>query len=242
MTDLVDTTEMYLKSVWELLEDGIAPLRARLADRLGHSAPTVSQTVARMERDGLVRLGEDRAIELTSLGTTYAMRVMRKHRLAKILLNSVLGLEPELLHDEACRWEHVMSPAVERRIAAIVPEHCFDPFGNPVPGLADLGVTPCHRGVARGIPLPSLPPGPAVLLRIGEPVQVEIETVRTLWGAGLVPGASFLLLEVGQPLRVRIADGEVELPEELARHLFVEPPPSPQVSGEGMPEGHRSQS
>lgn len=223
MTDLVDTTEMYLKSVWELREDGVAPLRARLADRLGHSAPTVSQTIGRMERDGLVRLADDRTIELTSLGATYAMRVMRKHRLAKILLDSVLGLEPELLHDEACRWEHVMSPSVERRIAAIVPEHCRDPFGNPVPGLSDLGIEPCHAAAERGRPLPLLASGPARLIRIGEPAQVEIETVRYLWGAGLVPGVEFVLERQDSAVGVVINGESYDVPEDLARHLFAEP-------------------
>ncbi|MDF2808805.1 MAG: dihydrofolate reductase, partial [Cellulosimicrobium sp.] len=107
MTDLIDTTEMYLKSIYELQEEGIPPLRARIAERLGHSGPTVSQTVARMERDGLVVVGGDRQLELTPLGQQTAVRVMRKHRLAERLLTDVIKLDWEQVHTEACRWEHV---------------------------------------------------------------------------------------------------------------------------------------
>ncbi|MHB1490665.1 MAG: metal-dependent transcriptional regulator, partial [Cellulomonas sp.] len=115
MSDLIDTTEMYLRTIFEIAEEGITPLRARIAERLGHSGPTVSQTVARMERDGLVVVSGDRHLELTEDGRVKAMRVMRKHRLAERLLTDVIGLEWELVHEEACRWEHVMSDRVERR-------------------------------------------------------------------------------------------------------------------------------
>jgi DtxR family Mn-dependent transcriptional regulator len=106
VSDLIDTTEMYLKTIYELTEEGITPLRARIAERLGHSGPTVSQTVARMERDGLVIVSGDRHLELTPVGEGKAMRVMRKHRLAERLLTDVIGLDWEFVHEEACRWEH----------------------------------------------------------------------------------------------------------------------------------------
>ncbi len=112
MTDLIDTTEMYLRTIYEVAEEGIIPLRARIAERLGHSGPTVSQTVARMERDGLVVVSGDRHLELTELGQAKATRVMRKHRLAERLLTDVIGLEWSYVHEEACRWEHVMSEQV----------------------------------------------------------------------------------------------------------------------------------
>ena len=82
MNDLIDTTEMYLRTIYDLEEEGVVPLRARIAERLEQSGPTVSQTVARMERDGLLHVAEDRHLELTEAGRTRAIRVMRKHRLA----------------------------------------------------------------------------------------------------------------------------------------------------------------
>ena len=75
MADLIDTTEMYLKTILELEEDGVTPLRARIVDRLGHSGPTVSQTVARMERDGLLHVMGDRRLELTEEGRAHATEV-----------------------------------------------------------------------------------------------------------------------------------------------------------------------
>ena len=101
MADLIDTTEMYLKTILELEEDGVTPLRARIVDRLGHSGPTVSQTVARMERDGLLHVMGDRRLELTEDGRARAVRVMRKHRLAERLLTDVIGLDWTLVHVDA---------------------------------------------------------------------------------------------------------------------------------------------
>ena len=109
MSGLIDTTEMYLRTILELEEEGVVPMRARIAERLDQSGPTVSQTVARMERDGLVQVAGDRHLELTDEGRRLATRVMRKHRLAECLLVDVIGLEWEQVHAEACRWEHVMS-------------------------------------------------------------------------------------------------------------------------------------
>ena len=124
MADLIDTTEMYLKTILELEEDGVTPLRARIVDRLGHSGPTVSQTVARMERDGLLHVMGDRRLELTEAGRAHATEVLRKHRLAERLLLDVIGMEWAQVHDEACRWEHVMSDAVEARLEELLSNTC----------------------------------------------------------------------------------------------------------------------
>ena len=146
VSDLIDTTEMYLRTIYELVEEGIVPLRARIAERLHQSGPTVSQTVARMERDGLLTVEGDRHLELTDEGNRLAVRVMRKHRLAERLLTDVIGLEWEHVHAEACRWEHVMSETVERRLVELLDHPTESPYGNPIPGLAELGET--HDGEA----------------------------------------------------------------------------------------------
>ena len=139
VSDLIDTTEMYLRTIYELGEEGITPLRARIAERLHQSGPTVSQTVARMERDGLLTVEGDRHLELTPEGLRLATRVMRKHRLAERLLTDVIGLDWELVHAEACRWEHVMSENVERRLVELLDHPTESPYGNPIPGLDELG-------------------------------------------------------------------------------------------------------
>src|SRR6201746_1717258 len=142
MNDLVDTTEMYLRTIYDLEEEGVTPLRARVAERLEQSGPTVSQTVSRMERDGLLRVAGDRHLELTDKGRALAIAVMRKHRLAERLLVDVIGLPWEEVHAEACRWEHVMSEDGERRLGKVPNHPTTSPFGNPIPGLAELGVHP----------------------------------------------------------------------------------------------------
>src|SRR6201985_2310365 len=137
---------MSLRTIFELEEEGIVPLRARIAERLRRSGPTVSQTVARMERDGLLTVEGDRPLQLSDRGRALATAVMRKHRLAECLLVDVIGMDYADVHEEACRWEHVMSEAVERRLLALLGHPSVSPFGNPIPGLEDLRGTRVAAG------------------------------------------------------------------------------------------------
>lgn len=231
MTDLIDTTEMYLRTIFELEEEGIVPLRARIAERIGHSGPTVSQTVARMERDGLLLVSGDRHLELTDSGRLKATRVMRKHRLAERLLLDVIGLEWEYVHDEACRWEHVMSDRVERKLLGILGDPRESPYGNPIPGLDELGgpvvdAAEFRTGVA---PLPGVVDGsPApldvVVRRLGEPLQTDTELMGRLAAAGVRPGARVSACRVQGALRVETAAGAIDLTPSVAAHVFVEAP------------------
>src|SRR5690606_25620928 len=132
---------MYLKTIYELDEEGITPLRARIAERRGLSGPTVSQTVARMERDGAVGVAGDRHREGTAQGDRKATRAMRKYRRRARALTDVIKLDWEHVHVEACRWEHVMSDLVEKRLVGLLDHPHHDPYGNPIPGLAELGET-----------------------------------------------------------------------------------------------------
>ncbi len=229
MSDLIDTTEMYLKTIFELVEEGIPPLRARIAERLGHSGPTVSQTVARMERDGLLTLAGDRHLELTEEGRLLATRVMRKHRLAERLLIDVIGLEWEYVHDEACRWEHVMSERVERKILTLLQDHQDSPYGNPIPGLDELGDdAPAEAflaGMTRLTELAGDEPRTVTLRRIGEPVQVDHEALSLLTVAGLLPGQRVTVRRDGGRV-IAVREGAVEvdgvsLPDEVALHVFA---------------------
>ena len=229
MSDLIDTTEMYLKTVYELTEEGITPLRARIAERLGHSGPTVSQTVARMERDGLVVVTGDRHLELTEAGHAKAVRVMRKHRLAERLLTDVVGLEWPYVHEEACRWEHVMSDRVEQRLMELLDRPQHSPYGNPIPGLEELGDERATELFLDGVvSVTALSDGEVqgVVRRLGEPIQTDVELLAQLEGAGVVPGAR-VTVSPGQGEVVVGAEGaetELELPEEIARHIFVTRP------------------
>ncbi|HEX2903139.1 MAG TPA: metal-dependent transcriptional regulator [Jatrophihabitans sp.] len=227
-SDLIDTTEMYLRTIWELEEEGVIPLRARIAERLGQSGPTVSQTVARMERDGLVHVESDRHLALTDEGRHLATAVMRKHRLAERLLKDVIGLEWELLHIEACRWEHVMSEAVERRIVAMLDEPLVCPHGNPIPGLAELGI-PGNEASSEAL-LPTLAAsvtGDQVTVRIeriSELLQPDAEVMRELNSRGLIPGLSVSVTRKPDGLHLAGRDDLAPVSPEIAEHIFVSLP------------------
>jgi DtxR family Mn-dependent transcriptional regulator len=222
---------MYLRTIYELEEEGTVPLRARIVERLGHSGPTVSQTVARMERDGLLGIAGDRHLELTAEGRQRAVRVMRKHRLAERLLVDVLGLEWEYVHDEACRWEHVLSERVERKMLALLGEHRESPYGNPIPGLDELGEPPnedFRLGVTNLVDMVAQGCSIATVRRIGEPAQVEPEALSLLTRAGLMPGRRVLISREGAWIVVVREGAEpstgVALPEDVALHVFADTP------------------
>lgn len=227
MNDLVDTTEMYLRTIYDLEEEGVTPLRARIAERLEQSGPTVSQTVSRMERDGLLRVAGDRHLELTDKGRVLAVAVMRKHRLAERLLVDVIGLPLEDVHAEACRWEHVMSEEVERRLVQVLDNPTTSPFGNPIPGLLDLGVGTEFGGAANLVRLTELPAGSpvAVVVRqLTEHVQGDVALITQLKNAGVVPNAR-VTVETNAADGVTIVipgHADVSLPYEMAHAVKVE--------------------
>jgi DtxR family Mn-dependent transcriptional regulator len=230
---LIDTTEMYLRTVFELEEEGITPLRARIAERLSQSGPTVSQTVARMERYGLVRVENGRQLAFTPDGRALAVRVMRKHRLAECLLVDVIGLDWEHVHAEACRWEHVISEEVERKLVVLLryPVRC--PHGNVIPGLAELGVPPGARDAAAAAsreaaePMAALAsdePRPVVVARISERVQSDTALMLKLKRSGIQPGREVTLSVADDGVRVTSGDGVADsmavLPRRIAAHVF----------------------
>ncbi|MEV8093318.1 metal-dependent transcriptional regulator [Kitasatospora sp. NPDC085879] len=227
MSQLIDTTEMYLRTVLELEEEGVVPMRARIAERLHQSGPTVSQTVARMERDGLLHVAGDRHLELTEEGRRAATRVMRKHRLAECLLVHVIGLEWEQVHAEACRWEHVMSEAVERRVLKLLRHPTESPFGNPIPGLEELGGKSAADPFLDEctVSLGDLEPGPhgasAVVRRIGEQIQTDPQLMYVLRLAGVQPGAVVNVTSLPGGVMVGSGGEAAELPAQTAAHVFV---------------------
>ena len=222
MSDLIDTTEMYLKTVYEMLEDGVPPLRARIVERLDHSGPTVSQTVGRMERDGLLYVAGNRRIELTEQGATLAREVVRKHRLAERLLLDVIGLDRVMVHDEACRWEHVMYGAVEMRLLDLLRHPSSDPYGNVIPddsspvigaGASAAQIVEQYGGIVD-----------TEVVRIGEPIQAETRILGFFAEAAIYPGKAVNLQPQGVQIAVMGVDTEktVLLDTSLAQHLFVQ--------------------
>lgn len=224
-SELIDTTEMYLRTVYELEEEGVVPLRARIAERLNQSGPTVSQTVARMERDGLIHVADDRHLQLTDPGRREAVAVMRKHRLAERLLADVIGLEWEQVHIEACRWEHVMSDAVERRIVALVDKPLVCPHGNPIPGLEELGLP--FAAAESTDPLLSLTKaaqtaGTAIIVdRISEQLQPDAAVMKRLSTAGVLPGRRVQVSPSAEGVTVEADGARTTLRRSESDHIFV---------------------
>ena len=196
-----------------------------------------------MERDGLLHVSGDRHLELTEAGRSKATRVMRKHRLAERLLLDVIGLEWELVHDEACRWEHVMSDHVEQKLLAMLEGPMESPYGNPIPGLEELGGPgPEVDGLRPGVL--SLPAAVAaavgqpgaesdlLIRRLGEQLQIDVDLMRRLQGAGLVPGSRVqaertptgYLVNVRAALSMRNGSEPIgiALLADVARHVFVQ--------------------
>jgi DtxR family Mn-dependent transcriptional regulator len=209
--------EEYLETVLELVEDGVTVTQARVAGRLHHSAPTVSQMVRRLVADGYLSVS-NRVLSLTPKGRAEAERVVRKHRLAERLLTDVIGLGWDKAHEEAGRWEHVISDEVEDLLVRLLGNPSTCPHGNPIPGAAVL-----ERPLAA---LAACAPGDRVRLeRVTEQVEIDQEALSYLADNGLTPGAA-------AEVRTRTADGSLvlEIDERmvavgprLAGQLFVEP-------------------
>ena len=225
VSDLIDTTEMYLRTIYELVEEGIVPLRARIAERLHQSGPTVSQTVARMERDGLVTVEGDRHLELTDEGMRLATRVMRKHRLAERLLTDVIGLPWEEVHEEACRWEHVMSEAVERRLLELLDHPTESPYGNPIPGLGELGESKVGEEFMEGVEALSdvagQEEGRVLVRRISEEMQKDESLMSALRRVGALPDKTITIVATPEGVLLGSGNETAEIVPEAADHIFV---------------------
>src|SRR4051812_29631996 len=125
--------EEYCEAIYELKEDDVEVIQARIADRLMVSRPAVSEMIRRLETDSLVKIDHN-AITLTAAGQRLAERVVRRHRLAERFLTDILGLSWADAHKEAGKWEHVISEAVEDAIVRVLGDPTTCPHGNPIPG------------------------------------------------------------------------------------------------------------
>jgi DtxR family Mn-dependent transcriptional regulator len=172
-----------------------------------------------MERDGLLTVQGDRHLQLSDEGRALATAVMRKHRLAECLLVDVIGLDYADVHEEACRWEHVMSEAVERKLLSLLGNPTVSPFGNPIPGLDALGGD--TSAVLDALTLLSTTATPegcdVVIRRISEQLQEDADLLRELAGQGVRPG---------QRVTASLSHGSVlidgaPLQPGVAQHVFV---------------------
>ncbi|HEU5449639.1 MAG TPA: metal-dependent transcriptional regulator [Acidimicrobiia bacterium] len=214
------TDEEYLQTYLELLEDGIRPIGARLAERLGISAAAVSEGMHRLIQRGYA-VEQDRIFSLTATGEDAGRTVIRRHRLAECFLVNILGLRWERAHLEAARWEHALSEDVEQRIIAMLDDPAVCPHGNPIPGSKRA------RPPEESEPLAESRPGRMRLVRISELAQSDEATIAFLAETGLLPGAVLEVLDGVVPptpgISVRGDKGDCTVPPSMAALLWVKP-------------------
>lgn len=208
--------EEYLEAIHELDEEGDGPvIQARLAERVGHSAPTVSDMVRRLRADGYLAV-KGRSLNLTAKGRVRAESVVRKHRLAERLLTDIIGLPWHKAHLEACRWEHVISDDVEHRLAEVLGHPTTCPHGNPIPG------TDAPDRML--VPLAGAMPGDEVRLeQVTEKLEIDLESLTYLSHNGFVPGvvAQVRSRAPDGTLILDLADGQIALGPKLTEQLFI---------------------
>lgn len=220
MSDIVDTTEMYIKSIYEMTEDAVVPMRARIVERLKQSGPTVSQTVARLQSHGLVDIDDNRQLSLTEQGQKIAQIVVTKHRYVERLLVDKLGYPWEKAHEEACKWEHVVGDDMLEYFKNFLGDVDTDPYGNPIPlsskvqpeGVSLIDFMKSVSGATK-----------AVIVRLGEPIQADSDVISCFAQAQIMPGAE-VEVEVNEDVYALTLAGTsatVHLDKTLAKHLFV---------------------
>ena len=218
MAEWHDTTEEYLEAILEIEEEGTISIRARLVERLGLSAPAVSETVNRLVDHGYAELLDDRSLRLTDKGREVATSIVRRHRLAERLLVDVIGLEWEKVHKEADRWEHAISAEVEEKLVLLLGDPATCPHGNPIPGSLHKVDGPAS------VPLTQLQPGPVIVRRISEKVEIDDDAIAFLAGAELIPGSNAVLVSTGTDgVQVTSAAGEQTVPRTLAQLIYAIP-------------------
>jgi len=213
-----DTTEEYLEAILEIEEEGTIPIRARLVERPGLSAPAVSETVGRLVHSGYAELLDDRSLRLTAKGRELAVSVVRRHRLAERLLVDVIGLEWEKAHREADRWEHAISADVEEKLVQLLGDPATCPHGNPIPGARGSADVPY------GAALDLSEPGPVHVQRISEKLELDDGAIQFLAEAKLIPGLdATIVAREENGVRVATEAGERLVPTRLAALVYVRP-------------------
>ncbi|MCX6520518.1 MAG: metal-dependent transcriptional regulator [Actinobacteria bacterium] len=176
--------EEYCECIFELAEDDVDVIQARIAERLQVSRPAVSEMIRRLEAEGLVTMVD--GITLTVTGMELAQRVVRRHRLAERFLTDLLGLSWAEAHHEAGKWEHIMSDAVETAMDRVLGSPTTCPHGNPIPGSS--------YAAPDSIPLATLSVGQRFIVnRIPEELEFTPGLLDFLEESSILPGHSGVL-------------------------------------------------
>jgi DtxR family Mn-dependent transcriptional regulator len=207
--------EEYCECIFELHEDNLDVIQARVADRLSVSRPSVSEMIKRMEAEGLIRLRGTKIV-LTDEGTVLATKVVRRHRIAERFLTDILGLSWATAHHEAGKWEHVLSAEVEEAMNRVLNNPTTCPHGNSIPGSA-------HRDVHM-TSLADIQIGlPYIVGRITEELEHKTGVLEFLESVNLVVGTTATVTARGEDgnLTVRINDDEVTINSFIGNRVLV---------------------
>jgi DtxR family Mn-dependent transcriptional regulator len=207
--------EEYCECIFELHEDNLDVIQARVADRLSVSRPSVSEMIKRMEAEGLIRLRGTKIL-LTDEGTVLATKVVRRHRIAERFLTDILGLSWATAHHEAGKWEHVLSAEVEEAMNRVLNNPTTCPHGNSIPGSA-------HREV-RMTSLADIQIGlPYTVGRITEELEHTTGVLEFLESVNLVVGTTATVTARSEDgnITVRINDDEVTIDSFIGNRVLV---------------------
>ena len=209
--------EEYTETIYELAEDDIVVIQARIAERLSVSRPAVSEMIRRMESEGLVAVDDSGEISLTTSGESLATTIVRRHRLAERFLTDILGLNWTDAHHEAGRWEHVISPNVETAMLRVLDDPTTCPHGNPIPGSA-------YTEPAGATVLASIEAGTDFeVVRIPEELEFQDGQLEFLESCGLMPGRVGTMLSIAPDgtATVRIDGSPVGVGNQTVNRIVV---------------------
>jgi len=223
------TVEEYLETIYNMSAEDEVVIGARLAEKFRVSAPTVTEMLKRLVRDGYIEMDQKRAVRLTEAGYAAAEAVLRRHRLTERFLVDMLGMQWHQVHEEACRLEHFISGAVEARVISSLNHPNTCPHGNPIPGLVPSARTYLKdQGAVR---LSSVEAGKqATILLISEVVEDEEALILYLHEKGLTPGTAVRVIghaaaagTTEERFRLAVDSREVSISEHAASKIWVTP-------------------
>jgi DtxR family Mn-dependent transcriptional regulator len=225
------TVEEYLETIYNMSMEGEIVIGARLAERFQVAAPSVTEMLKRLVRDGYVAMDSKRHVTLTEVGNKAAEAVLRRHRLTERFLVDMLGMQWHEVHEEACRLEHFISGAVEARVIATLNHPLTCPHGNPIPGLVPnaYDYLKDHQAVrlstvAEGVQV--------IILCVSEVVEDEEALICHLHDKGLTPGTQLTVISLSgrsgaeqsqsaDSMILRLDSGEVLISKAIASKLWV---------------------
>jgi DtxR family Mn-dependent transcriptional regulator len=194
--------EDYLQVIHYLTRDGQPVIAARLAERMNVTPPTVTATLQRMERDGLIEHGPRKEILFTSAGRQQAENIVRRHALAERLLTDLLKMPWHESHEEAHGVEHAITPKLEAQLLQALGNPTTCPHGNPIPGLGQLS--------PEEFPLDQVDSGDEVIIqRITEEAEEDLQLMRYLQEHGVAPGARMTVREATRFNALVVLEGPV---------------------------------